>query len=57
VKSQNKEKISGGDINRLFCKRQPKGKRSREKQGRFTNFGQGVKQNLLKRWLPFLKVL
>jgi len=24
VKSQNKEKISGGDIKRLFCKRQPK---------------------------------
>ena len=55
VKSQNKEKISR-EIYRLFYKRQPKG-RSREKQGSFTNFGQGVKQNLLKGWLPFLITL
>ena len=37
-------------------KREP---RPEEKQGRFTNFGQGVKQTLLERerWLPFLRTL
>jgi len=53
VKSQKQGKNIREDIYRLFCKRQPKRKFKR-KTRKVYKFGQGVKQNLLKGWLPFL---
>jgi len=44
VKSPNKEKISGGRYKEALQKKTTKGRDQEKKQGRFTNFGQGVKQ-------------